>query len=56
MRPLAGHCHAGLAKLCRRTRKRMESDEHFRTAAAMFHGMGMTYWLGKLEASMKEVE
>jgi len=56
MRPLAGHCHAGLAKLCRRTRKRMESDEHFRTATAMFHGMGMTYWLGKLEASMKEVE
>jgi len=47
MRPLVAHCHAGLAKLYRRTGKRNESDEHFRTATSMYREMGMTYWLGR---------
>ena len=50
MRPLVAHCHAGLAKLYRRTGERIESDGHFRTATSMYREMGMTYWLEKAEA------
>jgi tetratricopeptide (TPR) repeat protein len=47
MRPLVAHCHAGLAKLYRRTGKRQEADEHLTTATAMYREMGMIYWLEK---------
>jgi len=53
MRPLVAHCHLGLGKLYRRTGKRIESDEHFNTAATMYREMGMTYWLEKAEAEMR---
>ena len=56
MRPLVAHCHAGLAKLYHRAGKRIESDEHFRTATSMYREMGMTYWLEQAEAEMKELE
>jgi hypothetical protein len=52
MRPLVAHCHAGLAKLYRRTGQRAESDAHFQTATTMYCEMGMTYWLEKAEAEM----
>ncbi len=54
MRPLVAHCHLGLAKLYRRTGKRIESDEHFAAATTMYREMGMTYWLEKAEAEMRE--
>jgi hypothetical protein len=54
MRPLAAHCHASLAKLYRGTGKRAESDEHFEIATTMYREMGMTDWLEKAEAEMKE--
>jgi predicted ATPase/class 3 adenylate cyclase len=50
MRPLVAHCHAGLAKLLRRTGRRTESDEHLAAAAQMYREMGMTYWLEKAGA------
>jgi len=53
MRPLVAHCHAGLAKLYRRTDKRIESDEHLNTATSMYRDMGMRYWLEKLDDEMK---
>ena len=49
MRPLVAHCHAGLAKLSRRTGQRVETGMHWQTASAMYREMGMTYWLEKLE-------
>ena len=49
MRPLVAHCHAGLAKLSRRTGQRAETRMHWQTASAMYREMGMTYWLEKLE-------
>src|SRR5262249_52446360 len=52
MRPLVAHCHAGLANLYRRTDKRQQSDEHLRTAIAMYRDMGMTSWLEKAEAEI----
>ena len=52
MRPLVAHCHAGLAKLYRRTGKRQEADKHLATATVMYREMGMTYWLEQVEAEM----
>jgi hypothetical protein len=45
MRSLVAHCHLGLGKLYRRTGKREQAQEHLGIAAAMYRGMGMTYWL-----------
>ena len=48
MRPLAAHCHAGLARLAFRAGRRADAGEPLATATAMCRGMGMTYWLQKL--------
>ncbi len=55
MRPLVAHCHAGLAKLHRRTGKPIEADEHFRIATVLYREMGMTYWLEKAEKENETV-
>jgi hypothetical protein len=55
MRPLVAHCHLGLAKLYRRTDKREQAHEHLTTARTMYRDMGMTYWLEKAEAEMREL-
>jgi class 3 adenylate cyclase/tetratricopeptide (TPR) repeat protein len=53
MRPLVAHCHAGLARLYRRTGHQQRADEHFATATAMYREMSMTYWLEKAEHAAK---
>jgi tetratricopeptide (TPR) repeat protein len=50
MRLLVAHCHAGLAKLYRRTGKREQAQEHLTIATAMFREMGLTYFLEQVEA------
>jgi hypothetical protein len=55
MRPLVAHCHFRLGKLYRRTDKREQAQEHLTTAIAMYRDMGMTYWLEKAEAEMREL-
>ena len=55
MRPLVAHCHLGLGKLYRRTDKREDAQEHLATATTMYRDMGMTYWLEKAEAEMREL-
>jgi tetratricopeptide (TPR) repeat protein len=55
MRPLVAHCHLGLGKLYRRTGKREPAQEHLTTATTMYREMGMTYWLEKAEAELKEL-
>jgi hypothetical protein len=50
MRPLVAHCHLGLGKLCHRTDKREQAQEHLATATTMYREMGMTYWLHRAEA------
>jgi tetratricopeptide (TPR) repeat protein len=55
MRPLVAHCHLGLGKLHRRTDKREQAQEHLATATTMYREMGMTYWLEKAEAEMREL-
>jgi hypothetical protein len=54
MRPLVAHCHAGLAQAERRAGRRAESGELMGIAATMYRDMGMTYWLEKAEAEMRE--
>ncbi len=55
MRPLVAHCHLGLGKLYRSTDKREQAQEHLGTATTMYCEMGMTYWLEKAEAEMREL-
>jgi class 3 adenylate cyclase/tetratricopeptide (TPR) repeat protein len=55
MRPLVAHCQLGLGTLYRRTDKREQAQEHLAAATVMYREMGMTYWLEKAEAEMKEL-
>jgi len=50
MRPLVAHCHLGLGKLCRRTGKREQAQEHLTTATTMYREMDMKYWLEQVAA------
>jgi class 3 adenylate cyclase/tetratricopeptide (TPR) repeat protein len=50
MRPLVAHCHFGLGKLCRRTGKREQAQEHLTTATTMYREMDMRFWLEQAEA------
>jgi hypothetical protein len=42
-----------LAKLCRRTGKRQEGQEHLTTATTMFRDMDMRFWLEQAEVELK---
>lgn len=50
MRPLAAHCHMGLAALQRRTGRPREAADHATAAAALFRELGMSPWQGSVEA------
>ena len=54
MRPLVAHCHLGLGKLYWRSGKREQAQEHLTTAATMYRGMDMRFWLEKAETEMRE--
>ena len=54
MRPLVAHCHLGLGKPYRRTGKHEPAWEHVTTATTLYREMGMTYWLEKAEAELKD--
>jgi class 3 adenylate cyclase/tetratricopeptide (TPR) repeat protein len=53
MRPLAAHCHWGLAKLYRGTANPAFSGEHTHAAQALFQDMKMTTWLKQVDAEME---
>ena len=53
MRPLAAHCHLGLAKLHRLSDRRAQTAEHLDAALTMFREMGMRPWLEQAEAESK---
>ena len=50
------HCHLGLGKLCRRTGKREQAQDHLRTATTMYRDMDMRFWLEKAEAELKGLD
>jgi hypothetical protein len=47
--------HLGLGTLYHRTDRRDQAREHLTTATAMYRDMGMTYWLEKAEAEMRQL-
>jgi tetratricopeptide (TPR) repeat protein len=55
MRPLTAHCRLGLGTLYRRTDKHEQARDHLTTATSMYRDMGMTYWLEKAAAEMREL-
>ena len=55
MRPLVGHCHAGLARVYHRTDKRQQAQEHFVTATTIYRDLGMTYWLKQAETELSDL-
>ena len=46
--------HLGLGKLYQRTGQREQGQEHLTTATTMYREMGMTYWLDKAAAELKQ--
>ena len=52
MRHLVAHCHLGLGRLYKQTGQLARAREYLTTAAAMFHEMGMKFWLEKSGAAM----
>jgi len=52
MRPLVAHCHAGLARLYRRTGPRGQAQEHLTIAMTMYREMDMRFWLEQTEAAL----
>jgi len=53
MRPYVAHCHAGLAKLYRRSGRHGPAQEHLTTATTMYRELDMRFWLEKAEAEME---
>ena len=49
MRPLAAHCHAGLARFFARAGEPEKAREQLTTAATMYRQMAMRFWLVQLE-------
>ena len=49
MRPLAAHCHWGLAKLYHGSANQACLGEHARAAQALFQDMKMTSWLSQMD-------
>jgi tetratricopeptide (TPR) repeat protein len=49
MRPLAAHCHLGLARLARSTGQREQAREHLATATTMYREMDMRSWSERAE-------
>ena len=53
MRPLVAHCHYGLGRLHRQEGRRREADEQVKTAATMYHDLGMRRWHEQINAVMQ---
>jgi tetratricopeptide (TPR) repeat protein len=51
MRPLMAQCHLGLGQLGRRAGQQQLAERHLTVASAMFHEMGMFFWLEKAETA-----
>jgi tetratricopeptide (TPR) repeat protein len=56
LRPLAAHCHFSVGKLCRRSGKQPEAQEHIAAATRMYREMDMRFWLGQGEAELAMVQ
>jgi hypothetical protein len=55
MRAVVAHCHLGLGKLYRQTRKCEQAQEHLTTAWTMRGQMGIGLWPEQVAAEMREL-
>ena len=55
MRPLVAHCNLGLGKLCQRTGRRQEAQEHLTIATTLYREMNIRFWLEQAEAAVNEL-
>jgi class 3 adenylate cyclase/tetratricopeptide (TPR) repeat protein len=55
LRPLVARSHLGLGRLSRIGGRRESAVDHLTFASTMYRDMGMTYWLEKAEAEMREL-
>jgi tetratricopeptide (TPR) repeat protein len=56
MRPAIARCHLGLGRVSSLRGVKTGAKQHMTTAMAMFGEMGMTYWLEKAEAELRNLE
>jgi tetratricopeptide (TPR) repeat protein len=56
MRPLAAHCHLGLGKVARRAGDQAKAQAQLTTAATMYRGMAMAFWLEQAEGELRAVQ
>ena len=52
MRPLVAHCHFGLGQLYQRTGQHAEANKQIRSAAVMYHELGMDHWQERAAAPL----
>jgi len=55
MRPLAAHSHLGLGKVAGGKGDWGKARKSLTTAAAMYHEMGMDFWLAQAEAALEMI-
>jgi hypothetical protein len=55
MKPMAAHCHAGLARLHRRKGEAAAAAEHRAKASALYGEMGIEWWPALLDADTIDV-
>jgi tetratricopeptide (TPR) repeat protein len=55
MRPLQAHCHLGLGTLYVQTSRPEPARAALTTAIALYHDMGMRFWLPQAEATLAQV-
>jgi class 3 adenylate cyclase/tetratricopeptide (TPR) repeat protein len=56
MRPLLAHCHLDLGTLYRRLGQRAVAQAELSAAIELYRTMEMTFWLGRAEAELAQVE
>ncbi|HEV8532545.1 MAG TPA: adenylate/guanylate cyclase domain-containing protein [Methylomirabilota bacterium] len=55
MRPLLAHCHLGLGRLYRRTRRREDADQHLAAAIGSFRSLDMPQWREQAESERRSL-
>ncbi len=55
MRPLLAHCHLGLGRLYRRTRRREDAEQHLAAAIGSFRSLDMPQWLEQAESERRSL-
>jgi class 3 adenylate cyclase/tetratricopeptide (TPR) repeat protein len=56
MHPLQAHCHLGLGTLYTKIGRQEEARAELSAAIALYRGMEMTFWLGRAEPALAQVE